>query len=561
MLIIWMTALMLAVVLQITVMNKAYPARLRTRIEEVTAGAESCWQLISPVFGCLMPRVIRAPSSSSGMLETPHSSTLIAWRRQMRTTLVAAVVGVILCAAPAALAQQGTSEIRGRVVDEQGAVLPGVAIVVTNEDTGVFREASTGADGSYYISQIVPGRYRVMAKLEGFRPLERRDLALAVGATLTINLTLPLGGLQETVTVTGATPLIDLSSTEVGGNIGTAELSELPAMNRNYFAAVALLPGIQFAPSTQMGNDTIVASGQASQNNAVSVDGAYNADDALGTSAGAQVRTPLEAIQEFQVVTSMYDAEYGRAGGAVVNAVTKQGTNSFRGVVFAYAASNRLTAIDAIARQGNLPKATITKREWGFVLGGPVVRNKAHFFVSLERQVDNPNRSRTFPTRPSLDFSIAEDRTSWNSIIRFDHQINANHTWAVRWLREDAPQYPIVQTRNTLDTFQDETDLDQTAVGTLTSVFGNSRVNTFRVGRTWEHWWHGNECFRAQGGQGGWAGFKFGKEDDHSVYEPERMVEHQALHLTVVHPAPVRPGEEGPADFDLALLLVVSVET
>ena len=250
----------------------------------------------------------------------------------MRTSLVVTVVGVILCAVPAALAQQGTSEIRGRVLDEQGAVLPGVSIVATNEDTGVFREASTGADGSYYISQIVPGRYRVLAKLEGFRPLERRDLELPVGATLTINLTLPIGGLQETVTVTGATPLIDLSSTEVGGNIGTAELSELPAMNRNYFAAVALLPGIQFAPSTQMGNDTIVASGQASQNNAVSVDGGYNADNALGTSAGAQVRTPLEAIQEFQVVTSMHDAEYGRAGGAVVNAVTKQGTNSFSGV-------------------------------------------------------------------------------------------------------------------------------------------------------------------------------------------------------------------------------------
>ena len=156
------------------------------------------------------------------------------------------------------------------------------------------------------------------------------------------------------------------------------------------------------------------------------------------------------------------------------------------------------------------------------MLGGPVVRNKAHFFVSLERQVDNPNRSRTFPTRPSLDFSIAEDRTSWNSIIRFDHQINANHTWAVRWLREDAPQYPIVQTRNTLDTFQDETDLDQTAVGTLTSVFGNSRVNTFRVGRTWEHWWHGNECFRAQGGEGGWAGLSSARRTEGTRHSARR---------------------------------------
>ena len=75
------------------------------------------------------------------------------------------------------------------------------------------------------------------------------------------------------------------------------------------------------------------------------------------------------------------------------------------------------------------------------MLGGPIVKNKAHFFVSLERQVDNPNRTRVFPSRPALNFSIAEDRTDWNTLVRFDHQINTNHTWAVRWLREWAPQW------------------------------------------------------------------------------------------------------------------------
>jgi len=134
--------------------------------------------------------------------------------------------------------------------------------------------------------------------------------------------TLTLGALEETVKVTAESPLVDITSTRVGGNIGTQELSELPAMNRNFFAAVALLPGIQFSPSNQMGNDTIVSAGQTTQNNNVAVDGGYNADDALGTSAGAQVRTPLEAIQEFQVLTSMYDAEFGRASGAVINAIT-----------------------------------------------------------------------------------------------------------------------------------------------------------------------------------------------------------------------------------------------
>ncbi len=431
----------------------------------------------------------------------------------MRRCLVGLALAAFLCAAAApALAQQGTAEIGGKVTDEQGGVLPGVAIVVTNEATGVFREVVSGPEGSYFVSQLVPGRYRILAKLEGFRTTERGGLILQVGTTLTINLTLAVGTVQETVQVSAESPLVDTTTAKVGGNIGTGELSELPAMHRNYFAMVALLPGVQFSASTQMGNDTIVASGQTTQNNNVAVDGGYNADDALGTSAGAQVRTPLEAIQEFQVITSMYDAEFGRASGAIVNAVTKAGTNQFRGVVFGFAASNRLTAEDFFVNQNNLAKPTTTQRDWGGVVGGPIIKNKAHFFFSLERQVDDPNRTRVFQTRPSLNFSIAEDRTDWNTLIRFDHQINANHTWAVRWLRELAPQFPIVQTRQTLDSLQDETDLDQTAVGTLTSVLGNARVNTVRVARTWEHWWHGNACFRAQGSKGGREGFEFGRE-------------------------------------------------
>ena len=222
-------------------------------------------------------------------------------RIRFRSILAYLILGL---SAPA-LAQQGTSQIAGKVTDEQGAVLPGVAVVVTNEETGIFREVTTSAEGTYLVTQIVPGRYKIKATLTGFRTMERSGLILQVGNTMTINLALPVGGVEENVTVTGQSPLVDTTTAAVGGNLGTAELNELPAMHRNYFAAVALLPGVQFTPSTQMGNDTIIAGGQTSQNTNVSVDGGYNADDALGTSAGAQVRTPLEAVQEFQVLTSM----------------------------------------------------------------------------------------------------------------------------------------------------------------------------------------------------------------------------------------------------------------
>ncbi len=340
----------------------------------------------------------------------------------------------------------------------------------------MFREVTSSAEGTYFVSQIAPGRYKIVARLTGFRTMERGGLVVQVGTTLTMNLALPVGGIEENVTVTGQSPLVDTTSARVGGNIGTAELSELPAMNRNYFAAVALLPGVQFAPSNQMGNDTIIAGGQTSQNNSVTVDGGYNADDALGTSAGAQVRTPLEAIQEFQVLTSMYDAEYGRASGAIVNAVTKSGTNQFKGVAFLSAASNALTSKDFLVKQNNLTKPESTKRDWGGVLGGPVVQNKAHFFVSLERQVDNPTRTRVFPSRPSLDFSLAEQRSGWNTPVPL-----RSPDQRVAHLGRPLPEgdrAAVPHRRRCPDdaeSVSDETDVDEMAVGTLTSVFGNAQ--------------------------------------------------------------------------------------
>lgn len=429
----------------------------------------------------------------------------------MYRLIVSSVLMMFLGAIAAPVfAQQGTAEVGGRVADEQGGVLPGVTIVLTNEETGVFREVTSGEDGSYFASQLTPGRYRLAAKLASFKSYERRGLILEVGKTLTINLTLQLGMVAESVTVMAASPLVDVTSAEVGGNIGTGELTELPAPNRNLFAMVALLPGVQFVPSSQFGNDAIIASGQASQGNNVTLDGGYNADDALGSSVGGQTRTALESVQEFQVLTNQYDAEFGRATGAVVNAVSKQGTNQFRGVVFGYFTNSKITASHYFARQSNLEKPKSNMKQWGGTIGGPIVRNKAHFFASLERITESPSRSFNYAARPDLTFSTVENREAWNTLLRFDHQINANNTWAIRYLGETSPQIPIIQTRTTQGTtrgpagkasFSDETDLDQTIVGTYTTVLGNSRVNTIRASATVEHWYHGSICTRSQGAE------------------------------------------------------------
>jgi Carboxypeptidase regulatory-like domain len=416
----------------------------------------------------------------------------------MRTLAVVFVLGVSLVAAAPSLAQQGTAELVGKVTDSQGAVLPGVAVVVTNEDTGVYRELVTGPEGSYSVSHVVPGRYRISAQLSGFRSLNRRGIVLAVGVTTTLDLILEVGELAETVTVTAESPLVDVTSAEIGGHISSEEITDLPAGNRSYMAFVGTVPGAQFVPTTGFLNDTMLANGQPAAANNVMFDGAGNVDDLRGSNVGGQARTANEAIQEVQVLTNQFDAEFGRASGAVINAVTKSGTNQLRGSVFDFFTGRAVTAKDYFTRVNGLEKPQVAKQEWGGTIGGPVLKNKLHFFASVERLVQNRNQSKTYPTRPEFSFSSTDDVSAWNTLWRIDHQVTANNNWAFRWLRESAPQFNVLDgARDTPESNDDETDLDQTLVGTWTTVMSNTRVNTVRAGLTKEQTTHANERVRA----------------------------------------------------------------
>ena len=234
-------------------------------------------------------------------------------------------------------AQQGTTEVRGRVADPQGAILPGVNITVRNQDTGMFRETVSTEDGSYFVSGIVPGKYQIVAECRASRRYNRTDLGLEVGKTTTLDIQLAVGGLEETVTVSAESPIVDTTSKEVGGRVTARELVELPSVNRNFVGFVGLLPGVIPSISTEsFGSDSVTVNGQDPRNNNYMLDGANNNDDVIGQRAGTQARTPIEAVQEFQVLTNQFDAEFGRTTGAVINAVTKQGTNAFRGSLFGF---------------------------------------------------------------------------------------------------------------------------------------------------------------------------------------------------------------------------------
>ncbi|MCY4508893.1 MAG: carboxypeptidase-like regulatory domain-containing protein, partial [Acidobacteria bacterium] len=180
-------------------------------------------------------------------------------------------VAALITMGTTALGQQGRSELRGRVTDDTGGALPGVNVVVTNQDTGTFRELVTSGDGSFFAAQLIPGVFTISAELAGFRGFQRTDFAIGVGNTLDIDIVLEIGALEETITVSGEAPLVDLTSAEVGGTITSEDLTELPLGNRSYFSAVALLPGIQFRPSSSLGNDSIIANGQHPSTNNVQV--------------------------------------------------------------------------------------------------------------------------------------------------------------------------------------------------------------------------------------------------------------------------------------------------
>ncbi len=407
--------------------------------------------------------------------------------------------------------QESTAEIRGRVMDAQNAAIPGAIVTITNQATGVVRQTVSTADGTYFITAVAPGLYLLEAGLPGFAKYLRRDVRLDLGRTATLDVQLSVGGLAETVTITSETPLVDLTSKEIGGNVTNREVTMLPSVNGNFVGMVALLPGVISNISTEsFGSDAVSANGLDSRNNNFMLDGANNNDDVIGQRAGSQARTPLEAVAEFQVITNQYDAEFGRTTGAIINAISKAGTNAFHGVAGGLWQDAGMTGKDFFVSQNGLQKPNTQLQTYRANLGGPVVKDKAHFFFNLERVMIDRANTITIPARPEFNGSpVTEDRV-WNTLARFDHQLSLNHTWAVRWLRESSPQLnqivPVVLTVPvavtlpvTVNASREENDVDQTLVATLNSVLGGNRLNTLRVNFTQEDVSFANANFNANG--------------------------------------------------------------
>ena len=321
----------------------------------------------------------------------------------MLRRIASGFIGVLLLASPL-LAQQGTAELRGRVMDQQGAVLPGVTVIVRHQESGLFREAVSGTDGTFLMSGMTPGVYEVSAELTGFKKYTQRDVRLEVGRTTPVELKFEVGGLTEAVTVSAEASLVDTSSQEIGGRISSQEFVDTPSFNRNFAGYLGMLPGVVATISaTTFGADSISVAGQNVRNVNYTMDGSNNNDTFNGGNGGAQARVPVEAVQEFQLLSSQFDAEYGLTSGGIVNSVSKSGTNRFRGAAFMFFQDEKMSALEYFADKEGLEEAPSQQQQWGGVLGGPIVRDKAHFFGSLERVALDSSVTTNIPTRPDLN--------------------------------------------------------------------------------------------------------------------------------------------------------------
>ena len=347
----------------------------------------------------------------------------------------------VLLSATSAFSQQGATEIRGKVVDAQGAAVPGATVIVKNQDTGMFRETVSNVDGTYFVSGIVPGVYEVSAELQGFKKLGLKDIRLEIGKTSTVDLQLAVGGIEEVVTVSAESPLVDVTTKEVGGNITGSELVDLPSINRNFIGFIGLLPGIVPSISTESFGSTRFRS--TAPIRAATTTCWTAATTTTTSSASAQVRRRERRSNRCRNSRSSPTSstrEFGRTTGAIINAVTKSGTNVFHGSAFVFGQDADWTAKDYFAKERNLPKPDTQRREFGGTIGGPIVKDKAHFFFSLERVMIDRGAAMVIPARPDLNWSPTTQDRVWNTMVKFDQQFNANHTWGVRWLRELSPQ-------------------------------------------------------------------------------------------------------------------------
>jgi hypothetical protein len=288
-----------------------------------------------------------------------------------------------------ALAQVDTGTIQGTVLDLTGAKVPGAKVSVRNEGTGLVQTTKSDADGLFTFSPLHVGVYTVTAEAAGFGSLSREHLKLDVQQTLVADLDLKIGGSNVSVDVTTSAPLLQTQDASVGQVFESHVINALPLNGRNFTFLAQLQAGVTTSVQDSRGfglSGSFVANGTLSSFNNYLLDGIENNNTTVdfGNGNAFTVLPPPDAIDQFKIQTTNYSAQFGRAGGAIINAVLKSGQNRFYGDAWEYLRNDRFDANDYFLNRAGKPKPPYKRNQFGLTLGGPIYRNKSFFFVDYQ---------------------------------------------------------------------------------------------------------------------------------------------------------------------------------
>lgn len=381
--------------------------------------------------------------------------------------LVAARIALCSCltvaAAQTAAAQEtlNHASVSGRVVDTTGASVPGAQVSARHTDTNVTGTTTTGQDGRFRFPYLRVGTYEIAVRLAGFTTVTRQ-VTLTVGAAFELPVTLAVGGIESNVTVSVESPMLETARSQVAGTVSQSEVRTLPMNGRNFLDLALLIPGVSptnVGGGTQLFPETSAVPGvgisvgsQRNLSNNFIVDGLSANDDAAGLSG---ISYGVDAVDQFQVVTSGGQAELGRALGGYISIVTKSGTNLLRADVYDYVRNSRFNAPNALSNT----KLPMSQSQYGFSLGGPVLRDLTFFFSNFEQRrldqsglvtilntTENPNVQLINARLAAVGYQgpaittgvYANPIDTTNLVAKVDHQIDDKNHFTARYSLYDA---------------------------------------------------------------------------------------------------------------------------
>ena len=282
---------------------------------------------------------------------------------------------------------QLSAQITGTIQDSTSAVVPGAAVTVVNENTGIKWEAKTNQSGIFTIPLLQPGMYGITVQADGFRPIRRSGIELKVAQTAQLDFSLELGAATESITVSGSAALLDAGSNAIGAVVDPQKVEELPMLGRNSNALVTLVPGVRATRQTTL--NAVLEShyqffsinGSRPNQSQFVLDGGNNTNLTFN---GPEYSPQVEEVQEFRIQTSNFSAEYANSGGGVINVASRSGTNQIHGSLFDYFRNDALSANDFFSNASGRVRPAIRYNQFGGTVGAPVIKNRTFFFLAYE---------------------------------------------------------------------------------------------------------------------------------------------------------------------------------